>query len=64
MAQQPEAPTPAVPARDGAFRTDRQPVRSINSETLFDGAYELQIEHRGMLYRLRRTSLGKLILTK
>jgi hemin uptake protein HemP len=36
------------------------PVVCITSEQLFAGAAEVQIE----LYRLRRTSLGKLILTK
>ena len=36
----------------------------ISSERLFAGATELQIEHRGSLYRLKQTSLGKLILTK
>ncbi len=36
----------------------------IKSEALFRGATELQIEHRGSLYRLRQTALGKLILTK
>jgi hemin uptake protein HemP len=36
----------------------------IASELLFAGANEVQIEHQGIRYRLRRTSLGKLILTK
>ena len=36
----------------------------ISSERLFAGANEVQIEHRGSLYRLKQTSLGKLILTK
>ena len=36
----------------------------IRDRALFDGAHEVQIEHRGALYRLRLTSLGKLILTK
>ena len=40
------------------------PARPVRSEVLFDGASELLIEHRGMLYRLRQTALGKLILTK
>ena len=34
------------------------------SQALLAGADEVEIEHRGMIYRLRRTSLGKLILTK
>jgi hemin uptake protein HemP len=36
----------------------------IASETLFAGATEVQIAHRGAVYRLKQTALGKLILTK
>ena len=37
----------------------------IRSDELFAGdATELLIDHRGVLYRLKKTSLGKLILTK
>lgn len=39
------------------------PVR-ISSQALFSGATEIEIEHKDSLYRLRQTSLGKLILTK
>jgi hypothetical protein len=39
------------------------PLR-ISSQALFSGATEIEIEHKGALYRLRQTSLGKLILTK
>ena len=35
-----------------------------NSEQLFGRAQEVGIRHEGHLYRLRRTKLGKLILTK
>lgn len=38
--------------------------RRVTSEELFGDAFEIEIDHRGVLYRLRRTSLGKLILTK
>lgn len=38
--------------------------RRIDSEALFAGAVEVEIEHHAQVYRLRRTSLGKLILTK
>ena len=38
--------------------------RAIASESLFAGAREVQIVHRGSLYRLKQTTLGKLILTK
>jgi hemin uptake protein HemP len=41
-----------------------QTSRRVPSAELFDGAAELQIDHNGTLYRLRQTSLGKLILTK
>lgn len=37
---------------------------AVKSDALFDGAPELLIDHRGVMYRLRQTSLGKLILTK
>ncbi len=39
-------------------------VRSITSEQLFAEYPEVQIAHGDTVYRLRRTSLGKLILTK
>jgi hemin uptake protein HemP len=39
--------------------------RRLRSEDLFTGhAVEIEIEHQRQVYRLRRTSLGKLILTK
>lgn len=39
--------------------------RRIHSDALFEGqAVEIEIEHQQQVYRLRRTSLGKLILTK
>lgn len=51
------APAPAadVPAAD---------AREWQSEHLFGRAQEVGIRHEGRLYRLRRTKLGKLILTK
>lgn len=39
-------------------------VRSISSEQLFADFSEVQIAHGDTVYRLRQTSLGKLILTK
>lgn len=39
-------------------------TRRVPSFELFSDAQELEIEHNGALYRLRQTSLGKLILTK
>jgi len=47
-----ERPTPA-PA----------PPPVVDSKTLFGGGSELVIRHAGREYRLRRTRLGKLILT-
>lgn len=45
---------------------DRPSPRAIewSSEQLFGSADEVGIRHQGSLYRLRRTRLGKLILTK
>jgi hemin uptake protein HemP len=63
----PEPSTPALrgpaSATDATARAAPQ-VRPVKSEALFAGAPELLIEHRGALYRLRQTALGKLILTK
>lgn len=39
-------------------------VRAVSSEDLLQGGAELRIRHEGEYYRLRRTSKGKLILTK
>lgn len=38
--------------------------RRVSSRELLGGAVEIEIEHDAQIYRLRRTSLGKLILTK
>ena len=37
---------------------------TVASERLFDGRDLVLIEHEGATYRLRKTRLGKLILTK
>lgn len=39
-------------------------VARISSRVLFSGAQAVEIEHKGAIYWLRQTSLGKLILTK
>ena len=58
-------PAPSAPGEAGprvaAVATSG---RAIASEALFAGAREVQILHRGSLYRLKQTALGKLILTK
>ena len=40
------------------------PIACVASSQLLRGGNEVLIEHHGALYRLRQTSLGKLILTK
>lgn len=58
-------PPQAPSAADAPAATVRSAApRVVCSQSLFDGASELQIEHRGTLYRLRQTAMGKLILTK
>ena len=39
-------------------------VAQMTSAQLFGSALEVQIDHHGAVYRLKQTSLGKLILTK
>ncbi len=43
---------------------DRDFVRTVTSEALFNGQREIGIDHRGALYRLKITRQGKLILNK
>ena len=57
-----QAPAPITPTRP-VSAAPADPVR-VSSTQLFAGAHEVLIEHRGALYRLKQTSLGKLILTK
>lgn len=50
-----------VPAQDRAS----PPVAvRLSSQSLLGGQREVEIDHGGAVYRLRVTSLGKLILTK
>jgi hemin uptake protein HemP len=42
----------------------RTPSRTVSSEALFNGLYEIGINHGGALYRLKITRQGKLILNK
>lgn len=53
-------------AATGSSRLDAgMPVRRrLSSQALLGNEREIEIEHAGQLYRLRLTSLGKLILTK
>jgi len=66
------SPSPEDPPRAPSAHAEDTPRaalaaaagRAIASEALFAGATEVQILHRGSLYRLKQTALGKLILTK
>ncbi len=51
-----------VPA--AARATAPTPPPRLRSPDLFGDAVEIHIEHDTQVYRLRKTSLGKLILTK
>jgi hemin uptake protein HemP len=57
-------PTASTPPAESPHRPAARAREPIASETLFAGEPEVQIAHRGSLYRLRQTALGKLILTK
>jgi hemin uptake protein HemP len=39
-------------------------VRTLTSQSLFQGEHEIGIDHGGSLYRLKITRQGKLILNK
>jgi hemin uptake protein HemP len=54
---QPAKPLPELASRAPAARRWR-------SDELFGHLHEIEIEHGQAIYRLRLTSLGKLILTK
>lgn len=57
-------PPPAAPAPVPVGAGGPLPLRLIDSATLLGPRGEVFIEHRQQVYRLRVTSLGKLILTK
>jgi len=57
-------PSSVAPAPADRRGTDGLPTRRIDSRELLGSAQEIEIDHGGLIYRLRRTSLGKLILTK
>jgi hemin uptake protein HemP len=54
----------AEPATASASAKPNAPTRRVSSSELLGQDRELEIEHAGAVYRLRLTSLGKLILTK
>lgn len=55
-------PLERVPPSDADLPA--QPGRRVSSRVLLADAREVEIDHEGVIYRLRVTSLGKLILTK
>lgn len=54
----------ALSAVDLATPSSEAATLRLSSQTILRGCREVEIEHHGMVYRLRCTSLGKLILTK
>ena len=58
------------PQSRGATRQDPRPQqhgtppKTVSSDALFEGLYEIGIHHAGALYRLKITRQGKLILNK
>jgi hemin uptake protein HemP len=46
------------------LKQGRLPPKTMSSQALFDGLYEIGIDHGGSLYRLKITRQGKLILNK
>ena len=61
--------TTAIVARDDTTRTiaglpASTTPRRIASKQLLGADTEVEIEHDGQVYRLRKTAQGKLILTK
>lgn len=58
----PKAPLQSSPASLPAKAQSQ--IKRLSSKLLLSGDSEVEIEHRGQLYRLRQTALGKLILTK
>ena len=55
--------SPARPARDGNASPTVKPGELLSAQ-LFGSAQAVVIHHSGERYTLRRTSKGKLILTK
>ncbi len=58
------APPPAPPLPPGSAASAPVPAVRVSSAQLFAGALEVRIDHHGVVYRLKQTALGKLILTK
>jgi hemin uptake protein HemP len=54
---------PAKPT-GGADPATREDIRTVSAAELLGRAGMVRIEHQGEVYTLRRTRLGRLILTK
>ena len=59
-----QAPAPAPLPMSSPPVADPGSSRRLSSEELFGTEQEVEIKHGDSVYRLRRTSMGKLILTK
>lgn len=57
-------PRRPVTDESAQYTAGRLPPRTVSSEALFNGLYEIGINHGGSLYRLKITRQGKLILNK
>lgn len=53
-----------LPNRTALLPEAAAAARVLTSADILDGSTEVMITHRGEIYRLRQTKLGKLILTK
>lgn len=60
--KQPHDTSPVTQANTA--RASQADVKRISSHVILAGDSEIEIDHNGSIYRLRQTSLGKLILTK
>lgn len=60
----PPSPPPVVEIRQPAAPARPAEPTRWHSDRLFGERVEIEIEHGGSIYRLRKTALGKLILTK
>jgi hemin uptake protein HemP len=58
------SPDPAPSRSQTARLAPPRPVPTLRSIDLFGDANEIEIEHGDSRYRLRKTLLGKLIMTK
>jgi len=56
-------PPASTPSLDQPAPSGPAPLPRISTRDLFRQAREIEIEHEGRIYRLRMTSLNKLILT-